>query len=114
MQAEVLAAPRRDRALMSAYDVLGQLRQSGLRLAPPTMYRAPAALTERGRAHRFESLNAFMACQRDQHHHASMPATCGDCGSAEEDLAPGLGDEMPGIAGKSGFVPARHVIEVHR
>lgn len=113
MQAEVLALLRRHRAPMSAYEVLGRLRQGKLRLAPPTIYRALAALTERGRVHRLESLNAFMACQCDQHRHDSILAICDDCGSVEENLSPSLLDELSGIASKSGFVPTRHVIEVH-
>ncbi len=113
MQAEVLDVLRRHRGPMSAYEVLGQLRQDKLRLAPPTIYRALAALTERGRVHRLESLNAFMACRCDQHRHAAILAICDDCGSVEENLSPGLLDELSSIAGKSGFVPTRHVIEVH-
>ena len=113
MQAEVLAVLRRDRAAMSAYEVLGQLRLGELRLAPPTIYRALAALTERGEVHRLESLNAFIACQCDKHRHASILAICDDCGSVEENLSPDLLDELSGIAGKSGFAPTRHVIEIH-
>lgn len=85
-QSDVLAVLRRRGGPLSAYDVLGELRESHPRIAPPTIYRALAALTERGRVHRLESMNAFIACQCDRH---------------------------ASVAGKSGFQPARHVIEIH-
>ena len=112
MQAEVLAVLRRRRGPLSAYDVLGELREANPKIAPPTIYRALAALTERGRVHRLESLNAFIACQCDRHQHASILSICDDCGTVEESVAPDLLKELSSIAGKSGFAPIRHVIEV--
>ena len=57
MLAEVLAVLRRHHAPVSAYKVLDDLRQNP-RLAPPTIYRALAALTGHGRVHRIDPLNA--------------------------------------------------------
>ena len=51
MQAEVLAALRRRRGPLSAYDVLGKLSAANPKIAPATIYRALSALTERGRVH---------------------------------------------------------------
>ena len=113
MQAQVLAVLRSRRLPMSAYEVLRCLREEHPRLAPPTIYRALAALTERGKAHRLESLNAFIACQRDGHHDASILSICTDCGAVEENLSTDLLTTLSSIAGKSGFAPTRHVIEVH-
>lgn len=113
MQAEVLAVLRRRLGPLSAYDVLGELREVNPKIAPPTIYRALAALTERGHVHRLESLNAFIACQCDRHQHASILSICDDCGSVEESVAPDLLKKLSSIAGKSGFAPTRHVIEVH-
>jgi len=48
-------------APLSAYDILDRLRPDGLR-APLQVYRALEKLTERGLAHRLESLNAFVCC----------------------------------------------------
>ena len=112
-QAEVLSILRRHRRPLSAYDVLGELRQSNPKIAPPTIYRALAALTEHGRAHRLESLNAFIACRCERHHHSSIMSICVDCGTVEESFAPDVLRELSNIAGKSGFAPMRHVIEVH-
>ena len=113
MQAEVLAVLRSSRAPMSAYEMLGYLREGNPRLAPPTIYRALAALTNRGSVHRLESLNAFIACQRNRHREASILSICNDCGGVEENVSDDLLKTLSGIAGKSGFAPVRHVIEIH-
>ena len=49
----------------SAYDLLDELRGKYPKIAPPTVYRALAALIESGQVHRLESLNAYVACQRE-------------------------------------------------
>ena len=113
MQAEVLAVLRQRRGPLSAYDVLEALRPIRPKIAPPTVYRALAALTGRGLVHRLESLNAFIACRCDHHQHASFFSICDDCGTVEERVAPTLLKELSSIAKQSGFAPKRHVIEVH-
>ena len=113
MQADVLAVLRRRGGPLSAYEVLGELRESQPKIAPPTIYRALVALTERGRVHRLESMNAFIACQCDRHMQASILSICDACGTVEESVAPGLLEELSSVAGKSGFRSARHVIEIH-
>ncbi|WP_093256337.1 Fur family transcriptional regulator [Rubrimonas cliftonensis] len=113
MQSEVLAALRRRHAPMTAYDVLRDLRAAHPKIAPPTVYNALAALTKQGRAHRVESLKAYIACQCDGHQSASILSICEDCGMVEERLAPDVLTTLSGILGESGFAPQRHVIEVH-
>ncbi|MGI9504475.1 MAG: transcriptional repressor [Geminicoccaceae bacterium] len=113
LQAKVLAVLRRRRGPLSAYDILGRFRAANPKIAPPTIYRALAALIERGRVHRLESLNAYIACQCDRHQHASVLSICDDCGAVQESVAPDVLKEVSKIAGKSGFAPRRHVIEVH-
>ena len=113
IQAEVLGVLRRHRRPLSAYNILGELRGANPKIAPPTIYRALAALTTRGRVHRLESLNAFIACQCDRHQHASILSICDDCGAVEENFAPDLLKELSSFIGKTGFAPMRHVIEIH-
>ena len=113
MQAEVLAVLRRRRGPLSAYDVLRKLREANPKIAPPTIYRALSALTERGLVHRIESLNAYIVCQCDRHQHASVLSICDDCGAVDECVAADLLKVLSSIVGKSGFEPMRHVIEVH-
>ncbi|KPB02687.1 Fur family transcriptional regulator [Ahrensia marina] len=47
---------------LSAYTILDQLRDNGMR-APLQVYRALDKLVEYGLVHRLESLNAFVACR---------------------------------------------------
>ena len=112
-QAEALAVLQSHRTPMSAYEMLGYLREENPRMAPPTIYRALAALTHSGSVHRLESLNAFIACQRNRHRQASILSICGECGGVEENVSAELLKTLSGIAEKSGFAPARHVIEIH-
>lgn len=113
MQAAVLGVLRRQGAPLGAYELLGRLRRSNPKLAPPTIYRALASLTDQGRVHRIESLNAFVACRRARDHAGSVMAICDDCGAVEETLAPDLLAALSGVAGRTGFAPTRHVIEIH-
>ena len=113
MQAEVLATLRKCGAPMSAYEVLDRLRDGNPRLAPPTIYRALAALIEGGLVHRLESLKAFVACRCEQHGHVPIFSICEECGTVEEAVSRDITNELSRIAGQSGFAPARHVIEVH-
>lgn len=115
MQAQVLSVLKQKGAAMSAYDVLDALRADHPKIAPPTVYRALNALIEKGGVHRVESLNAFVACNSDDHSHdhASVMSICDDCGSVEENAAPELMDNLSGLLGKTGFAAQRHVIEVH-
>ena len=112
-QAHVRAVVRSRRLPTSACEVLRCPREAHPRPAPSTIYRAPAPLTERGKARRLESLNAFIACQCDHHHDASLRSICTDCGAVDENLSTELLTTLSSIAGKSGFAPMRHVIEVH-
>ncbi|WP_305986006.1 Fur family transcriptional regulator [Roseibium sp. MMSF_3544] len=112
-QAEILRVLNRHHTPISAYDVLETLRETHEKISPPTIYRALSALTKRGRVHRVESLNAFIACQCGQHQHTSILSICEDCGAVEESVAPKILKDLSSVIGKSGFSPMRHVIEVH-
>lgn len=113
MQADVLAILQGQDRPQSAYNVLAALRPAHPKIAPPTVYRALAALIERGQAHRVESLNAYMACAGDGHDHASIMSICDDCGWVEENTAPELLNQLSTVAGRSGFQSKRHIVEVH-
>jgi len=113
MQAEILEVLRSADSAMSAYDVLRRLQSAHPRIAPPTIYNALAALTKTGRVHRVESLKAYIACRCDGGHTSSVLSICDVCGSVEERTAPALVDDLAGFVEQTGFVPQRHVIEVH-
>jgi Fur family zinc uptake transcriptional regulator len=113
MQADILSILRQHAEPLSAYDLLAIQREKNPKIAPPTIYRALAALAESGRVHRLESLNAYIACQCDGPKHASILSICDDCGTVEETVAPDVLERLSGVIGQSGFSPLRHVIEVH-
>jgi Fur family zinc uptake transcriptional regulator len=100
-------------APMSAYDILDKLRGDGLR-APLQVYRALEKLTERGLAHRLESLNAFVCCA-DAHCHATGSiafAICDKCGRVEEFAEPAMERTLRGWSSSAGFTPSRLTIEL--
>lgn len=113
MQADVLRILRRRGGPLSAYNVLREMRETNPKIVPPTIYRALAALNARGRVHRLESMNAFIACQCDRHVQPPILSICDDCGQVEERIAPDVLESISGVVGKTGFMPQRHVIEVH-
>ena len=112
-QADVLAVLKRHSSHLTAYDILGELRQANGKLAPQTVYRALNALIEQGLVHRFESLNAYVACRCSDHDQASILTVCDDCGTVDENVVPEVLAELSSIVSAKGFDPQRHVIEVH-
>jgi len=77
---------------LSAYTILDRLRNKGLK-APLQIYRALDKLTQIGRVHRLESVNAFVACRHfdEEEHGTSLVAfaICKKCGTVVE-----FGDEV--------------------
>ncbi len=112
-QAEVLEVLQKNVRPMTAYEVLDKLKGEEAGLAPPTVYRALTALTEEGRAHRLESINAFVSCQCQHVDHAPVLAICDDCGSVEEHADEIVMDRLTAITQSTGFRARRHVVEVH-
>lgn len=113
MRAEILSVLQAADGAMSAYDVLHQLQASHSKIAPPTVYNALAALTKAGRVHRVESIKAYIACQCDGTHQSAVLSICNECGTVEERTAPRLVENLSGFVEETGFLPQRHVIEVH-
>lgn len=109
----VLGALAHAGAPLSAYDILDRLRGDGLR-APLQVYRALEKLTERGLAHRLESLNAFVCCaDADCHESGSIAfAICERCGRVEEFAEPAVEHQLKGWSKAAGFVPSRMTIEL--
>jgi len=113
LKTQVLRILRRRSEPLSAYDILDEMRQTDVKMAPTTVYRALANLAETRSIHRLESLNAYVACQCENHHDASILSICDDCGAVGENIAPDLVDTLSSLLGKNGFSAQRHVIEVH-
>lgn len=98
---------------LSAYDILDRLRGDGLR-APLQVYRALDKLTERGLAHRLESLNAFVCCADAHCHDAGTIAfaICERCGHVEEFAEPAVEGRLKSWSKVSGFRPTQMTIEL--
>lgn len=100
-------------APLSAYAILDQLRDDGIK-APLQVYRALEKLLEKGLAHRLESLNAFVACA-DSHCHAKgliAFAICETCGNVTEFSDEIVQRRLDGWAGEEGFQASRTTVEI--
>ena len=113
MQTEILSILRDSRSPHSAYTLLDRLQETYPKIAPPTVYRALAALGERGQIHRLESLNAYVACQSEAYNQTSVLSICEDCGVVEETFEPDIFSRLSAALRKSGFSAQRHIIEVN-
>jgi Fur family zinc uptake transcriptional regulator len=112
-QALVLGTLAHADAPLSAYDILDRLRGEGLR-APLQVYRALGKLTERGLAHRLESLNAFVCCADAACHRTGTIAfaICERCGKVEEFAEPAVEQRLKGWSKAAGFAPRQVTIEL--
>lgn len=111
-QLDVLGVLKQQGKPMTAYAILDHLQAREPGLAAPTIYRTLAALTEQGRAHRLESIKAFVPCRCN--HEASVPvlAVCEDCGMVEEHDGTPLLPELKAISAQSAFQATRHIVEI--
>ena len=112
-QADILGVLQASDAPMTAYQILERLQGDEPDIAPPTVYRALTALTNQGRAHKLESLKAFVPCRCD--HEKSLPvlAICEDCGVVEEHDGGSLLPRLKAMVEPSRFKPDRHIVEIH-
>ncbi len=112
-QSEVLDVLKDHEKPLTAYAILDQMKVGEPDLAAPTIYRALAALTTQGRAHKLESIKAFVPCRCS--HDAAVPvlSICADCGTVEEHDGTSLLDELTAISAQSSFNASRHIVEIH-
>ncbi|MEO9650986.1 MAG: transcriptional repressor [Roseobacter sp.] len=112
-QSDVLHVLNESDKPMTAYAILNHLKRGEPDLAAPTVYRALAALTDQGRAHKLESIKAFVACRCD--HDAAVPvlAVCNDCGAVEEQDGTNLLPELTALSARTSFNATRHIVEIH-
>ena len=98
---------------MSAYALLDQLREEGLR-APLQVYRALDKLIEFGLVHKLESLNSFVACAHPHdHRHGLMAfAICDTCGQVDEFSDAVVEKRLKGWSKEHAFMLARTTIEM--
>jgi Fur family zinc uptake transcriptional regulator len=104
------ALSKADRPL-TAYDLLGRLRTKGI-TAPPTVYRSLERLIKAGRAHRLESLNAFVACAKPHHRTSAIFAICRSCGTTMEISDGKLAPQIADWAKRLRFHPEESILEI--
>ena len=96
---------------LTAYELLARLRSKGI-TAPPTVYRALDRLIKGGRAHRLESLNAFVACARPHHRTSAIFAICRKCGTTAELSDVKLAPQISDWAKRLRFHPEESILEI--
>ena len=112
---EVLEALLASHVPASAYDVIERIASHGRRPAPISVYRALEFLTLHRFAHRIESRNAYVACDRgdDCGPEATLFLLCENCGAAGETSSAALGTLIGKLAGNVGFAPRAPVLELN-
>lgn len=111
---EVLQALLTSHVPASAYDVIDRLAGNGRRLAPISVYRALDFLVDNGFAHRIESKNAYVACDRGEEcsPEATLFLICDNCGAAGEAPSEALGRLVAEETRRRDFMPRLRVLEI--
>lgn len=112
-QADVLSILQDHEKPLTAYAILDRMKVGEPNLAAPTVYRALAALTQQGRAHRLESIKSFVPCRCDHHDALPVLAICEECGVVEEHDGSPLLAELSAMSVQSKFTASRHIVEIH-
>jgi Fur family zinc uptake transcriptional regulator len=112
-QSDVLGVLNDHEKPMTAYAILNQMKLDEPDLAAPTIYRALAALTDQGLAHKLESIKAFVPCRCSHDGAVPVLAICEKCGNVEEHDGTPLVSELTAISSQSSFNAARHIVEIH-
>ncbi len=110
----MLAALLESHVPASAYDVIDRLAEHGRRPAPVSVYRALDFLVENRFAHRIESRNAYVACDRgsDCEGETTLFLLCDQCGAAGEASSAALHRLIAEVTAHVGFTPSAPVVEI--
>jgi Fur family zinc uptake transcriptional regulator len=113
-QSLVLEVLESHRNPLSAYSILEQLANAGLR-APPQVYRALEKLIDCGLIHKLESINSYVACQHRHcgSHQVTSFAICDSCDRVSEIIDVEFESKLHGLAEKVGLKPKHSTVEIH-
>ncbi len=111
---QVLQALLSSHRPLGAYEVIDELAKSIPRPAPITVYRALDFLLAHRFAHRIESRNAYVACDRgaDCAGETALFLLCDKCGAAGEASSAGLHKIIAEVTAEVGFTPSAPVVEI--
>jgi len=98
---------------LSAYTILDQLRDQGIR-APLQVYRALEKLEQFGLVHKLESLNAFVACSHPgcESHETTTFMICETCSKVSEITDDTLINYVVDLANDARFALTKMTIEL--
>jgi Fur family zinc uptake transcriptional regulator len=97
---------------VGAYELLERLRESGVRAAPPTVYRALEFLLTHGLIHRIESLNAYTGCIAPGTPHHGQFMVCSECQRVAELDEPAISAQLNASARRLGFEIEHQTVEI--
>ena len=112
-QGDVLTVLNGSDRPMTAYQILESLQKGEPDIAPPTVYRTLSALTDQGRAHKLESIKAFVPCRCDHAESVPVLTICEDCGLVEEHDGSDLLPRLTALTDQTAFRADRHIVEIH-
>ena len=114
-QALVFETLGKSESPLSAYAILDELRDEGVR-APLQVYRALDKLVSEGLAHKLESINAYVACahpdEQCSSHGLTGFAICDVCGHVIEFHQHELQHQLETLLATKGFHPQKTVVEI--
>jgi Fur family zinc uptake transcriptional regulator len=98
---------------VGAYNIVERLKQAGDSTPAMSVYRALDFLVTEGLAHRIESRNAFLACNRGHDsEEVVMFLLCERCGTVAEVTSGDVGRDLARAAGAVGFETHAPVLEI--
>ncbi len=96
---------------LGAYDILDRLRNAGVKILPPVVYRTLDFFISNGFAHKIERLNAFIACAHPYESHTPAFLICRLCRSVSEAPAQNAIDRLDKTATTVNFSIEHSVVE---
>jgi len=113
LRRRVLAALAESHAPLGAYEIVDRLKQSGDSAPAMSVYRALDFLVSEGLAHRIESRNAFLACNRGHDTEGVVVfLLCERCGTVAEVTSGAVGRDLARAASAVGFETSTPVLEI--
>ena len=113
LRRRVLEALAESHSPIGAYDIVERLKRAREAVPAMSVYRALDFLVTEGLAHRIESQNAFLACNRG---HDSDEVVvfllCERCGTVAEVKSDAVGRDLARAAGAVGFEARTPVLEI--
>jgi Fur family zinc uptake transcriptional regulator len=109
---QILELVWREHKPVGAYELLERLQATGVKAAPPTVYRALEFLLAHGLIHRIESLNAFTGCTAPGTPHHGQFLVCSQCQHVAELDDSAISHQLDASARQLGFVIERQTVEI--